>query len=387
MHLHNMLHHLLEKIRNWRKQFWGHPPLITIEISRETLLHNLQILKNVAPNWGVAPVLKSNAYGHGLVPVAKILEDENIPFVCIDSLFEAEVLRNYGIQKPLLVLGYTTVDTIAKNKLKNVSFTIASLEGLREFAKKLNRGRIHIKFDTGMHRRGISLKDISTVIELIKEHSLAVEGILSHFAESYRLSDVTKKQITLWNDLVLRCKKELPNIAYYHIANSGGFTHANLISANVGRSGVAFYGYAPEGGGLDLRPALRMKTIVSDVKEVPEGETVGYDSLYKTTKQTKIAIIPVGYFEGIDRKLSNKGIVRINGHDAGMTGRVSMNISMYDVTNIPNVSEGTPVVVFSHNPSEKNSFSHSAVLAGTSVYELLIHLPSHLRRDVVASFE
>lgn len=356
-----------------RRSLRVHKPVITVEISRTAILENLKSMQTLAPNCGIAPVLKSNAYGHGLVLLAELLKDENVPFFCVDSYPEAEQIRRAGIKKAILVMGHTPTETIEKNKLKNISFVIFSIEQLRT----LKRGVVHLKFDTGMHRQGILYSDLDKVFPLLK--NLKVEGVMSHFAESEKPdSKLTKLQIERWNKIAKRFQSDFP-VKYYHCANSGAFGFAGEINANVGRSGIALYGI-----GTGLQPALQIKSIISEIREIEAGESVGYNGTFVAEKKSRIATVPVGFFEGLNRKLSGKGVFLINGEVAPLTGRVSMNISSCDVTDLE-VEVGDVVTVISNKPKDLNSIENIAKICDTSHYEILVNIPPHLRRILISN--
>lgn len=360
-------------------------PLVRVEVSKSALLHNFTVLQKIAPNWAIAPVLKANAYGHGIVEVAEIFQKSpGVPFFAVDSYFEAVQLSSHGITKPILILGYSRPETIQKNSHSNSIFTISSIEQLEELVKQNVIQRVHIKFDTGMHRQGISWEKGREVISLVKNCQLQVKGILSHFADAEtKDSMLTETQIARWNELVSLFKEKYP-VDFYHLANSAGFAHAAKIDANVGRSGIALYGINPGNLAVPLRPVLRMVSLVSGVRELEQGESVGYNGTYVTDRNTKLALVPAGYFEGVDRRLSNTGAFTVRDELVPIRGRVSMNISLCDVSGMRGVGEGTEVVIFSNNREDENSVESVARKCSAIPYEILVHIPAHLRRVVVA---
>jgi alanine racemase len=328
-------------------------------------------------------VLKANAYGHGAVLVAGTIGHEpNVPFFAVDSHFEAEQLRAGGVTKPLLVLGFSRTETIMRSGLRDVAFTISSRRQFDDLLALNATRTVHLKFDTGMHRQGIPWSEAYQIIERVRGAALNVEGILTHFAESESDdSKLTAQQIERWNNIARRFKSEYPSIKHYHAANSGGFRHAKNIVANAGRAGIALYGINPGNLAIPLRPALRMLSLVSDVRVVSAGESVGYSATFTATKETKLATVPVGYYEGVDRRLSNKGAYLIDGKEAPLRGRVSMNISSCEVAS--NVNVGDEVVIVSDKRDDANSAERIAKLCDTIPYEILVHIPAHLRRVVI----
>lgn len=433
-----------------------HPyePLITIEISRSSILHNLaEFSRFINPDTAqgvqtsekkaIVPVLKSNAYGHGLIPVASILEKANrdskkgglpsIPFFIIDTYFEALALRRDGIETPLLIIGYTPPQTIAENRLRNIAFVVTSIDALRELVDlkksgQKNKTSIHIKIDTGMHRQGILLEEVDEALTLVKScarsenshaqvASLILEGICSHLASadgtSAEHTAFTRKQITLWNSIVTKVRTAIPTLAWWHVSNTAGKSYEHSITSNASRLGIGLYGIHQDAElsaeidrQVDIRPALTMKTIVSGVKTIKKGDLVGYSGTFVAPHDMTIATIPAGYFEGIDRGLSSKGFVEVVGTSNSailfaplptlcpIIGRVSMNITTFDATDIAknnsdkktahtSIRRGDTVIVISDDPSKPNSIEQIARLVGTIPYTIAIHIPGHLRRVIV----
>lgn len=357
--------------------------LIEVRVDKKALQQNLQIFKQVYGK-PIAPVLKSNAYGHGLIEVAEIVAPE-VKLLVVDSLYEAARLRNEGIKTPILIVGYTTPEMCAQYRLRDVSFTLTSIAGIRAFAGSGARTRVHIKIDTGMHRQGILPKEIPAAIEILRKSNLVLEGVCSHFADADGEDAVfTEAQITVWNDAVKEWKKAFPEVSRFHIAATAGSAFSDKIDATMIRLGTGLYGFPRHASQtFGLKPALSMRGVVTGVKDLMPGESVGYNCTFTAQKPMKIATIPVGYFEGVDRRLSNTGSVIISGTICPIVGRVSMNITSIDVTNCPNVQVGTPVVVFSDDAKQPNSLKNLADICKTTPLELLVHIPQHLRRVVV----
>jgi len=371
---------LLRKFRKYRRQYRH---LVEVHIHKEHILHNLKQFGD-----GVAPVLKSNAYGHGLLLVAEILNDQkDIPFIIVDSYYEALLLRSYDITLPLLVLGYTFPENIATSKLKNVSYGITSLTQLREVARLLERSQtFHIKVDTGMHRQGVLPSELEEVRKIVQSNdNIVVEGLCSHLADADGESgEFTKKQGSVWNEVRGKWKGRFPETHHYHLANTAGTHIAENYGTNVSRVGIGLYGFdmTPRSN-LDLKPALEMKTIITGVKQLKKGERVGYNVTFEAERDMTIATIPVGYFEGVDRRLSNKGVVYVDGVVCPIVGRVSMNITTIDVSNVEDAKEGDTVEVIGTDVSRENTAGKMAEMCGTIPYDILVHVPSVLRRIVV----
>ncbi|MFC1622551.1 alanine racemase [Patescibacteria group bacterium] len=382
---------LIQFLRKLKRKIYYHNPLIRVLVYKNNLLHNLHEYQNKFPNYKIAPVLKSNAYGHGLIEVAKILKNENVPFLVIDSLFEARALRSTGIKNDLLIIGYAQPEEIIKNKLKNVSFVITSLEQLQELAGSLAslgmtlKKKVHLKIDTGMHRQGILVSKIDQAIEIIKKsQNLKLEGICSHLADAdSENSDFTEKQIEVWNNVVEKIKSKFNFIKYFHISASAGSAFLEKANCNLVRLGIGLYGFnlSPHID-LNLKPVLEVRTIITGIKKIKARDSVGYNATFTADKDMTVATLPVGYFEGIPRRLSNKGFVKTRNNFCKILGRVSMNITSIDLSEIPDVKTGNEVVVISSDSSDKNSVENNAKICNTIPYEILVDIPQHLKRIV-----
>ncbi|MCX6796757.1 MAG: alanine racemase [Candidatus Falkowbacteria bacterium] len=381
---------LLRLLRKIKKYFVRYNPSVEVIVSQTRLVENLKEYQQQYPKLSFAPVLKSNAYGHGLVQVAEILDQENIAFFVLDSLHEAIILRHNGIKSEILIIGYTQSENIKNSKLSKIAFTITSLEQLAEVASTLSsKTKIHLKIDTGMHRQGIQTNQIKSSIEIIKTNkSLVLEGICSHFADADNPDDetFTKSQIEEWERVVELFKKNFPIIKFFHISATAGTYYSDQTNENVARLGIGLYGINPSPfTKLNLKPVLQMQSIVSSLKKLPAGEHIGYNITYKTKGAATIATIPVGYFEGVDRRLSNCGFSKIGSNYCPIVGRVSMNITSIDVTSVPNIKLDDKVIIISRNRDDKNSVESIAKITHTIPYEILVHIPQHLRRIVVGN--
>jgi alanine racemase len=373
---------LLKFFKKINKHFSHYSPSIEILISKTKLLENLKKYQQKYPKLLFAPVLKSNAYGHGLIEIAQILDKKNIPFFVLDSLYEAIILRKNDIESEILIIGFTKSENIKNSKLPCIIFTIISLEQLQEITKKITLTiKIHLKIDTGMHRQGILLNQINESIKIVKANKfINLEGVCSHFADANNIT-FTESQIKKWNKIVLLFKKNFQTIKYFHIFATSGIFYFKQTYGNVVRLGLGLYGINSSSlVRLNLQPILQMQSIVSSFKKIKANEHIGYNITYKTKNDSIIATIPVGYFEGVDRRLSNCGFLKINNIYCPIIGRISMNITSMDVTSIPNIKLEDKVVIISDNKNDKNSIENIASLAQTIPYEILVHIPQHLRR-------
>jgi alanine racemase len=352
----------------------------------------------LAPKGRLIPALKSNAYGHGICTVADILESElkagliprsAIPFFAIDSYFEAINLRAKGVKTPLLIIAYTRPDVMQDSCLKKISYVVSNIETLEDISRIYKKINIHLKIDTGMHRQGIFPSEIDRAVKIIKSNpNINLEGICSHFADADNAdSTFTMEQIKLWNEVVSKFEKIFGNIPYIHLSNSYGHKYAKDIKANISRLGIGLYGLCNNlTDDMSLQPILSMKTILTGIKTINKGDTVGYSNTFTADREMKIANIPVGYSEGLDRQLSNIGFVQVGPNKTlcPIIGRISMNITTIDVSGLKDPKIGDEVIVISDDNGDKNSISGMiGALHNTIEYELLVHIPQHLKRVVV----
>lgn len=377
---------LMRLLRTLRHRHARGVPLITVRIHEKRIRDNLRAFATRMSGVAASPVLKSNAYGHGLLEIARIVDTEEIPFITVDSYFEAHRLRIEGVRHPILILGYSRDEVIAKNTLPDVAFTIGSVSQLKALADSGARAFIHLKIDTGMHRQGIVPYDLPDALKLIAHTpALTLEGVCSHLADADS-EDIhfTHEQIKCWNGTVDFVRKRAPRVVYFHLAATAGSFLSAGINANVIRVGLGLYGITTnQKDALPLVPALELWSVISATKELGAGDAVGYNCTYTAESTMRIALIPAGYFEGIDRRLSNKGSIRINDTDAHILGRVSMNITTVDVTHIASAARDVPVQIISATPEDTNSVVNIAEATGQIPYEVLVGIPESLHREVV----
>lgn len=384
-------------------------PLIQVRVFKNAILQNLIQYQVKYPKIQFAPVLKSNAYGHGLVQVAKILEEHNlsptlplkgeggnrIPFIIVDSFFEALQLRSENIKTKILILGYNRLSETVGGKLKNVSYGVIDFEQLKQIIGALKKPQtFHLKIDTGMHRQGILVEQINEAIELIKKNkNFILEGVCSHFATADEEDkNFVNQQIKVWNSVAAKFKKEFFEIKYFHVSNSAGTFYSSKLDVNVGRLGIGLYGINQSPfEKLNLKPALEMVSVISSVKKIKTGEKVGYGITFTAKNNIVVATVPVGYNEGVDRRLSNVGCFKINDVECPIVGRVSMNMSSIDVTDFSKLQTVNSkqslleqeVQIISPNLTDKNSVENIAKFAGCIPYEILVHIPSYLKRIII----
>jgi alanine racemase len=308
----------------------------------------------------------------------------------VDSIVEALRLRRDGIRNPILVLGYTLPSRFRDAKQKKITITISHLEGIRGLAKSASKPDFHLKFDTGMHRHGFLKDDLEKLIVILKENNLRPSGAYSHLAAADNRS-YSKHQRTLFEQYLGALREAGIRPKIIHFNKTEGILFYPWRDTMM-RLGIGLYGYLPEprsGAGLPrvtkkfIRPVLTWKTVVSEVKHVRSGERIGYDLTYRFSRDAVIAVLPIGYWHGYDRGLSNIGEVLIHGKRARIRGRVCMDIMMVEVTGISNVRIGDEVVLIGRQGSEFVSADEIGRKIGTESYEILTRINPLIRRIAV----
>jgi alanine racemase len=374
-----------------------------IEISKSALLHNISVIKLLlGKSVKLVAVAKANAYGHGLVEIAKIIE-KNVDYIAVINLDEAKELRKANLIAPILVLGYTSEssDDILWAIQERVEIVVNSLTHAERLSKIIEDSpggaddlKIHIKVDTGMGRMGILPENAIEYIKKINEiQHLRIKGIESHFADVVDHRDFAKEQLQKFEDIKFQLFKEKIEPQLWHMAKTEAILDFPESHLDAVRLGIGLYGLWPDiklidrvhiaHPELELKPALTWKTKILQVKDYPKGEFVGYGCTYKTKRKTRIAIFPVGYYEGYDRGLSNKGEVLINGVRCPILGRICMNMSMTDVTDVPKARRDDEVVLIGKQRDEEISAEEMATWLDTINYEVVTRINPKIEKRVV----
>lgn len=361
-------------------------PLNKIEISQKKLLDNYSYLSSLNKNLKVAPVLKSNAYGHGTSLVAQILDKVNSPFLCVDSIYEAYELLRSKIKTKILVMGCIESSNLSIKTLP-FSYAVYNLEAIRGIAQFQPQAGIHIFIDTGMHREGVPIDELPEFLNEVKRMNLNVEGIMSHFAQAEKPDNpLTISQLKSFEKAQEIVKQYGFNPQWIHACASTGLLNNEHFSSfkigNMARSGRALYGISPTGDKGKLKPVLRFTTKIVQIKKMKKGAKIGYDFTYTANKNMIIAILPIGYNDGVDRRLSNKGFVTVDNIPCPIIGRVSMNITIIDISSVKDVKIGNEVVIYSNNPNDLNSIENAAKICGTIPYEIAVHFTGTTQRKI-----
>lgn len=340
-------------------------PSSWIEIDKQALNHNLQSYKAIIGPALLAPVIKSNAYGHGIELIAKLCDHNNaVDYLCVVSLREALSLRSIGIKKPLLVISIIddNLEDAINNNIDLVSYNIDLINELQSIGKHLNKKAcIHLKVDTGLSRLGLSCDTALKVIQQASTLShIKLIGIFTHFAESESADQTfTNHQLKLLNSLTQDLHAHGITIPMQHAACTAAITANRGSHGTFVRLGIGTYGLWPSPDnmrmtqelhpGFSLMPVMTWKTRIIQIKDVPTGSYIGYDRTHQVQQSSRIAILPIGYWDGYERHLSNKGKVIINNQQAPILGRIAMNLTIVDITGL-NVNMNDDVILLGNHP-------------------------------------
>lgn len=341
---------------------------------------NIQILKNNALNikkhigntCKFCAVVKANAYGVGLETVCRSLYGIADFFACA-CLKEALSIRLFDKVTPILILGHVTNDSLNVVAENNISISIGDLESLKSISSIVKkRINIHLQINTGLNRFGVrTLTDFAKALKIIKNNDLiCLEGVYTHFATK-------NNDVTFINKQFLRFM-QFKNLVVdknviFHTSNSFATLHFKKYHLNMVRNGFLLYGYTKNN--IDNKPVVRIISHVMSVMKVKKGDTIGYDRTYKAKKQMKIAIVPLGYADGYNRLLSNKGKVLIGGKFYSIVGLICMDVFMVDITN-NNVKVGDKVIILGESGGKNISLYDMSEEVGTSPYEILCNFNS-----------
>lgn len=358
------------------------------------IAHNVRLIrKSVERRVKILGVVKSDAYGHGLVDVARVLGREGVDMLGVGDVWEGASLRAAGISKPVLVLSVMPEQAIPEAIDKELTLTVASLEFARRVANVASsKGRVvkvHCALDTGMGRIGFRPDSAADQIAAMLRYSnIDIEGIWTHFPRATAERDpFTLNQIKLFKSIVKQLGDRGVPFELTHAANSAGLLNYPTALCDMVRPGIVLYGVAPTKalrGKLDLKPAMRFETTVVFVKSVPGGTPLSYDHTYATPGDTVIATLPVGYAHGFDFLLSNACEVIVRGHRAPVVGRVCMDQTLVTVGGIPGVSVGDKVTIIGRDGNQSISAEEVAEKAHTISYDIITRVGKMTHREYVA---
>lgn len=377
-------------------------PLSWIELSRKALRRNVAALRRLAGDRMLAICVKANAYGHGLPEIVSgLAEVGEADYLTVHSIEEGLTCRRHGWNRPVMVLGPIALDqvgTLIDNGFEPVVFDPLTLRALGKAGDRRKATiRTHLKLETGTHRQGITADDMEKFAAIYRRHhSLRPYGASMHFAniEDTTTHEYADRQLAVFHRLTSQMKKLGISPRVRHTASSAALILFDKTRFELVRPGLATYGHWPSketylsyrlaGGENDLfHPVLTWKTRITQLKKVPADAFIGYGCTYRTTSPAKIAILPIGYSEGFDRALSNRAHVLVRGRRAPVRGRVCMNLTMIDVTDIKGVRLGDEVTLIGSEGQDSVTVEMLASWAGTINYEIMARLSPGLPRVLV----
>ncbi len=361
------------------------------DVNLDAIYHNIEETRKVVkPDTKIMAIIKADGYGHGAIPIAKILEPI-IDAYGIAIIEEGIELRECGITKPLLILGVTPLPLYSKLIEYDIMPTIFSYESaeiLSEEAKKQNKkAKIHIAVDTGMSRIGFQINQES--VEIIKRINqlewVEIDGCFTHFATADESDkSFTLEQLKRFQNFVAQLEQEGIQIPTKHVSNSAGIIEFPDAQFDMVRSGISTYGLYPSEevnkAVLPLQPAMEIKSYITYVKTLEAGVGISYGQTFVTKEKTKVATIPVGYADGYPRALSNRGYVLIHGQKAAILGRICMDQFMVDVTNIPGVCEGDIVTLVGIDKDASITVEELATMSHSFNYEFVCDIGKRVPR-------
>jgi len=351
-------------------------------ISLSALRSNLRALRRSCPRGTqILAVVKDNAYGHGLIPVARTLAQSGCEEFGVACAAEGEELRGAGIRNPILLLGSTLPSEFSIALQHRLTITLSSMTEARELARAAERARktalVQLKLDTGMNRLGARLPEFRKLIAFVAQHPrLDLIGTFTHLACADSDLSFTRRQLTQTS--------LLPKFLNHHWGNTAAILHRLPSPKTHARPGLGLYGISPlPRPGTKLRPVLSWKSKILLIREIPKGETISYGATYRTSRAMKIATVATGYAHGLPRSLSNRGSALIHGHSCPIVGRVTMDMTLLDVTHVPQTKRGDEVVWLGRAGDKEQTATDMAHDAGTIPWEIFTRLSPSLPRIIV----
>lgn len=354
-------------------------------IDLNALSNNLAFVKSTvgkinAKNRIIA-IVKADAYGHGAIEVSKKLERDGVDFLGVAFYEEAKALREAGIKSPILLLFDREIEGVIRHNLIPVVFDKNHAKELSRYAKKVGKTiPLHIKVDTGMGRLGLHGDILEQIGEIAKLPNIKIEGIMSHLSMAEEQS-WSMEQIERLKNL----RKSISSLGLspmYHISNSEGIFLKEALFDAV-RPGIILYGYLLSKNLEAIIPCMTVKTKILDIRKLPKNTPISYGKTFITKRESLIGVIPIGYADGFFRSLSNKGFMIIKGKRAPIVGTVCMDITMVDLSDIPEAKVGDEVIVIGGQGKERITAKEIAEWANTIPYEILTSLGSKAKRKYI----
>ncbi len=376
------------KIKSFEKKFDVYN---NIYISRSAILNNFDLFTELSPGGFVIPVLKSNAYGHGLQQITEIFKARRFPYIAVDGYFEG--LKIHEISKqPVLVMGAIKNSNYDDIKPRGYAFVVHDIDSVRSIGQTKKKFLVHIELETGMGRHGIRIDELNDLLNEIKKYkNIIIDGVMTHLADADNPKSI--KHVNLQSsrfDIGVKMIIDAGfNPKYIHIAQSAGSVKVKSKYANSLRIGIAMYGVTP----LEindkvanklhkLQPVLRLTSTIDKVLDVDCGETVSYSRTFTAKRNSRIGILPLGYYEGLPRALSNVGQVKWRNKYLPIAGRVCMNHTMIDITDCK-AKKDDEVIIISNQSKDQLSLNNICQQYGLFNYGVLVSLNQNIRRTIV----
>jgi alanine racemase len=374
-----------------------------VEVSEKAYAHNLAFFKQRIPSrTEFSVVVKANAYGHGIGEVSRLAMKHGADSLCVHTVDEALFLRHFGITQDILIMGPVPrlrLREVVANDFRLVLYNRETLADLNQLTRQMNKPvRVHLKLEMGTHRQGIDAEDLADFLKDLKNFSsVKLEAAYSHFSN---IEDTTDHSYALYQlELFDRMTSQIQNSGFpeikKHVACSAAMLLFPETQFDMVRLGISQYGLWPSRETFvsykmkhaqntedALRPVLSWKTRVAQLKSVPANRFIGYGCSYQTTRDSLIAVLPIGYSDGYDRRLSNQSYVLIHGRRAPVRGRVCMNFIMVDVTDIPEVKLEDEAVLIGQQGKEKITADYLAQLMATINYEVVTRINWQIPRVI-----
>jgi alanine racemase len=363
-----------------------------VEVNLDNLAHNYsEIRRIVKKETEIMPVIKANSYGHGSVELAKLYLSLGVERFAVSLLNEAVELRRAGINCPILILNFTPdyqMSEVAANDLTQSVYRYEDALALSDAAAAMDKKlKIHIKLDTGMSRIGFIPSDdaVENILNISKLPNIEIEGIFTHFAKSDEADkSFTRLQFDRFMEMVGILEEKGLVIKLKHVSNSSAILDLPEYNLDIVRPGVILYGYYPSDEVnkdiIDIKPAMKLRTVISNIKTLPADTGVSYNHIYRTTSEARIATVPIGYADGYPRTLTGKGQVCVAGTKVNIMPRICMDQMMFDVTGLGDVKIGDEVVYFGYDKDEYPTLEEVAKTFGSLNYEIICMMGRRLPR-------
>lgn len=361
-----------------------------VELSKSALLHNFDLLKKLYRAEHVIPVLKSNAYGHGLEPILKLLDDRDVPYVAVDSYHEALEVRAIS-DFDVLIMGPVLPENFSKIETRHMAYVIQDMSVLNVLTNSRHSLKVHLEFNTGLNRQGFEANEVKDVITILKDNpQIELDGVMTQLYDASNPDQkATKDQIKQFDEIVAKIIKAGLEPRYIHLSKTAGLTDATSRYTNAIRPGGGIFGINPLPekhpffDQLDqLKPVLGLYSRVIKLRELPADSGVSYGHTYKTSVATKTAVIPLGYTEGLPRELSNVGELTYKGESLPIIGTISMNHTIVDASK-SRLKLWDRVTVISPNRDAPNSVGRLYKDHGLYHYQTLVGISPDIRRKIV----